>query len=145
MCVFFVMPLIFNHFDNCRDQIWLDYKGNTVAESQIMPMQPMASQWKHANPLTTLTIFISQRMFKFHWHNSACLSRQGGYYLHKENCKDLYLVSIIQWQSTIGYSVGNLHDRSRTIENGWHHFQKKLTWVFLPLLWPLIFDQTPQT
>ena len=115
LCVFFVMPLISDHFDYCKDKIWLDYTGNTVAKSPITPMQPMASQRKHTNPLTTLTIFFSQTMFNFYWRNSAYLLSQGSNYLHKEHViACLYLVSNMQWQSTIGYSVGNWHNRSRT-------------------------------
>ena len=103
----------------------MDFKGNTVANGISR---------KHANPLATLTIFISQRMFKFHQCNSACLSSLKGYYLHKEHLIDcLYLVSNMQWESTIGLSVGNWHDRSRTIANRWHHFQKKIDMTILPL------------
>ena len=112
----------------------------------LKAQSPPCNQWqrKHANPLTTLTIFLSQRMFKFHWCNSACLSSQRSCYLHKENFIDcLYLVTNMQWQSTIGYSKGNWHDRSKTIENGWQFFQKNLTWPFCPFF-ATFFDQSSQ-
>ena len=35
-------------------------------------------------------------------------------------------------RSTIGYDMGNWYDRSRTMDNGWHHFQKELTRPYCP-------------
>ena len=44
MCVFFEMPLIFDHFHYCKNQIQFVYREYTVAKTPIMPMQSMESQ-----------------------------------------------------------------------------------------------------
>ena len=103
-------------------------------------MQPMASQRKHANPFSTLTIFISQRMFMIQWlvywvREAIIFMKDAFYIVWFQICNDSVPLDIV-------WGIG-MRDQKQWTMQWMASFSEKVDLTILPFFLPTYFQPNP--